>query len=378
MGFNDFFKREDVYKIIKQTLETEYSLKVEFLNRLDKATKESKNKCIFYCIPRLNIIFSKYVNKRLLIGFLIRTLSGNQSIIKQLMIKLYIVFGVFVPRLFSSNFMLVCNEDFINTNIIYPGNKKIKILDFKNSTVTNIKKTGFKGNWFHKEIEFRVNSKYDFVLPILEHNDSRYKEALLTGIPMSRLQNKKRKPFLNKTNLILDNIKGKPENIEIKKYVESLHEIVSQKLSDRSFKQILNISDMINRYFLEMDYIINVVDSHGDFQKGNIFITEHGEVKILDWETFDRRSENYDTMIYNFNLRNSHLLVTNMQVFLNDRSTKIEFSNMSRIDILLLFVLEDICWLIEENIELPENSISIGLENYNKVTVYNYLQSIIN
>lgn len=367
MGFNDFFLREDVYEIIKNTLSKHYDIHVKIINTRFKRI----NTNTYYCIPYLNVIFRNGICKRELKQFLKSNMIGNQSRLKRLILRLYIEFALFLPRLFSDKLLEVSNKNQID--VIFPGNKKIKVIDFSQKLIKNILKVGFDDEWFNKEVNFRKNSTYSFVLGIELTGEGYYVEKLLSGKPLARMNAKTILRLESKIFKCLGYLSNDSKKLPMAKYISSLSNEVKDLLYKNIFKEnqyILKIVTLLINYLnsVTQDNYIVVHTTHGDFQKGNVFIDNTDKLYILDWETFDVRYCNYDVLVYLFNMRNSYNLTANFQKYFNKNGKSKHY-----LIELSLFILEDLKWYLKETTQLIKGNHSLGLTNYNKAEVLNYL-----
>lgn len=378
MGYNDFFIREDVYQILKDTISLYYHIEVSFVAKVTKTNNHNLE--IFYCIPKLNSIFHSRIDKRELKKYLKNNMIGNQNFFVQLLLKLYINIAIYFPYLFSDKIMLI-NSNKINSYLIYPGNKRIKIIDFSKNTVTNILKNGFSDKWFLNDFNFRSSSNRYYVNKTHKISNISYYERLLHGKPLARLNNRFQNFHTDEVIQIIKDMQYEIKHILICDYIESLcNDINSLVTNDHNI--INNITELINnikKYFSDKTYHICITFSHGDLQKGNVFVGET-ELYILDWETYSTRSCVYDLLIYLYNLRNSYNLLDNMMFMLNDENINFKSFNWvgSKKDLLLLFILEDIAWQFEESSQLLTGNFSNGLIEYNKKDFSDFVFKLLN
>jgi hypothetical protein len=379
MGFNDFFEREDVYGIIKNTLFDNYGADVMFTKNRSKIEQVNEN-YLFYSFPKLNIIFSKTTNRTLLIKFLFCNLLGNQNVYKRILSKIYIYLSIYFPQHFSSMYMVVMNNVDIQ-GVIYPGNKRLKIIDFESGVLTNILKSGFGKNWFENEINFRTNTDYNFVNPITPISNVRFEEELLNGKPLARFSSVGQKKYTVQVNSILTQINKNAHSNKVTDYVNDISDTIIYEL-DLLNDQLIVVRQIvlfIKEYFKKKEYYINIVSSHGDFQKGNIMINKDDTIKVLDWETYGVREEHYDYMIFNYNLRNSNKIVENLKKVMSLKNHKLPHFHfqINQVDLVLLFLIEDIKWQLEETKELPNNIVSFGLMHFNNNVILLALMEMV-
>lgn len=370
MGYNDFFKREDVYKIIGDTLSSHYKCTIRFTSRF----QINKNKRKYYCLPRLNIIFSNQTSKKKLLQFTANNVLGNQKFYKKTILKIYVYLSILFPVIFADRIMVFSNNSDL-IDVIYPGNKRLKIINFKEMSITNILKKGFNNEWFNNEISFRTNSSFDFVLKIRDVGEDYYTEKLIFGKPLARMNKKIINEITSKVLKYLSEISEDSSRIKIGLYT---HEIANQLDSliesvEEPFKNINIIIKMLTSYLISnhQNEEVTVSRTHGDFQKGNVIIDEYGKIFLLDWETIDIRYSNYDYLIYTFDLRNSNNLINNIKEII-----KCKDSHDDTLVHLSLFILEDIKWYYNETKQLLKGNFSTGLVNYNDNRLLDFLKGV--
>lgn len=368
MPFRDFMERENVYAIIKDTLENNNLGVLSF--------KKDKNKGIkYYAFPRLGVLITKSgLRNKSFIQNINRNWSFPNNYKKRTLVKVYLFLVLLLPNLFADKVLYLNDSKINSSSVVFPGNKKIKIVDYESRTVTNILKTSFKNTWILKEIEFRTKNSYiDNILPLKAGINS-YIEPFLIGFSYTRLPS-------NTQNKLLERIIKFSQNLSrtkvVKKdaldYALERKNYVAELLKKRlygfyyEFKSIvdafLDFATSVNNFeiFIEM--------SHGDFQKGNIFYTLDNQLYVLDWETPGMRIKHYDLITFFNNTRNSNNSVKFVKNVCQKGEISLGSTNIienSTYSYLKLFLLEDFIWQIEESEILDENMTSTGLKNYIK------------
>lgn len=376
MGYNDFFQREDVYEIIIETISNHYQTEVRMLN----SRNETNPSNLYFCLPLLNVIYRSDFSRKEIMKFVKSNMVGNQSFFSKLLIKFYIILALMFPVRFSDKLMEIQNNSTID--VIYPGNKKLKILNFTKKSITNILKSGFDNEWLNNEINFRNRSKFDFVLKIDECGTDYYVERMLIGKPIARLKVTNIKGIFPKVLNYMEQLAVDSKTLDSIEYahklssdIELLLKSVKEKngYDDEHTEAINELHSLILNNLVQMnpDLLIEIHTTHGDLQKGNIFIDNNQKIYILDWETVAVRLGNYDKIIYKYDLRNSYNLILNFKKYIN-----IEGSNKKNIVELYLFILEDLKWYLKEATQLKKGSISIGLQNYSNLNIFSFITSL--
>lgn len=387
MTISDLQRREKFYEINNKTLEKYFSE----INRLSHHVRicrnkftYSANKSYFFVYPRINAIVSKD-NLGEVRKYIYKEFSNNPNLLKRFAIYFYTRLllksrGIFSDKCISIE-PKIKNE---NSLLIFPGNKKIKIFNFKGNYIDNIIKESFIDNCFHKELNFRLNNtKYDFVLGVERYSNRWYREKIIDGVSLPRIQDKnKHKLFKENVNKLLDLLQeDTKKEIEIGEYVNTLVSKIkkeSRKLEDKSGK--FKFERNLEKFLM---YLVNMIEnkkdiillslSHGDMQEGNVIIRKTDEkIFIVDWETWGERTIWYDKLMFNYNLRNIYKFVSNFKKYLfnykdiicEGRDDIFTADLNRRKAIAIIFILEDLLWQIEESNNFPCGIVSNSVEKY--------------
>lgn len=368
MPYYDFMEREDVYQIISSTLEKYFDANVSVYEQFPSCLGQ-----IFYCYPRLNAIVPKNYNSKI-IDFIKRDNRITNSIVRKIIMSIYIYLAFKFPRIFSNKYIVINNSNIsLKDILIYPGNKKVKVIDFYDNTIDNILKTGFDNTWFNKELEIREIPKWRFISPLKRIDSKSYREKFLIGYPFTRIRNKNKPKFLNEINENIEEMQQEGRICEICSYSVELNNKfqtkinnIKDKLKDCEYLNLNKFFNNISNSLLNCFNEIKLAFSHGDLQEGNIFIEDKIlKLWILDWETAEERSTYYDKLIFYYNLRNSSKLIDNLKNIYKEKGSRLNLNyGKSLKEIIKLFILEDIIWQIDETKILPDGVLSNGLVFY--------------
>lgn len=384
MTISDLQRRENFYEINNKTLEKYFSE----INRITHRVKicggsptYSTNKSYFFVYPRINAIVTKD-NSGEVRKYIFKQFSNNPNLLKRFAIYFYTRLLLKSRGIFSDKCISI--EPKIkdeNSLLIFPGNKKIKIFNFKENYIDNIVKESFIDYCFHKELDFRLNNtKYDFVLGVERYSNRWYREKIIDGVPLPRISDKnKHKLFKVYVNKLLDLLQEDSEKkIEIGEYINTLINRIkeeSYKLEDKSEK--FNFERKLERFLTYLvGKIVNKEDvvllslSHGDMQEGNVIIRKTDEkIFIVDWETWSERTIWYDKLMFNYNLRNVYKFIDNFKKYLfnykdiiyEGRDGIFTADLNRRKAIAIIFILEDLLWQIEESNNFPGEIVSYSV-----------------
>lgn len=373
MGYFDIKNREDIDNIIEKTLSDYYGTTVRVVNKYVSNS--------FILNPRLNsAIYSKA--SRIVKKAVRKGQTSRQNLIYWVLKQIYLRLAFSKSGLFGCKYIHFENlpENFEYLYIM-PGNMKIKLFDYKKKTVTNIVKQGFSTFSFEKELAVRTNPKWDFILPIEASKDGIYYEKLLEGCTFDRLKKSNSRIAYDKIKDILQKMQQNGRTSEnYSDYQQELLLQIKNNLTlikcDEAIKA--NIADFAQKVAKNYESDVILAASHGDFQKGNIFFDKNLRIYVLDWETFDKRSIGYDILTFFYSLRYRRDFLMRIDYFLNDSQwgdiSKIYFGTVvDKKQVLSIYFLEDLLWLLQECINTSEKRISPSLLKYADST---FLQEI--
>jgi aminoglycoside phosphotransferase (APT) family kinase protein len=104
---------------------------------------------------------------------------------------------------------------------------------------------------------------------------------------------------------------------------------------------------------------IPTVLSHGDFQSGNIWITEKGDTIIYDWETNGRRSVWYDPATLLWKLHSGAFAIDIRSMVMKDQrftvnDPKKDYSENQLKAVARIIELENLAFYLSDILQLPE------------------------
>lgn len=385
MTISDLQRRENFYEINNKTLEKYFSEINQITYRVkicgDSPTY-SINKSYFFIYPRINAILTKN-NSREVRGYIYKEFSNNSSLLKRFAIYFYTRLLLKSKGKFSDKCISIepkiKDEDSL---LIFPGNKKIKIFNFKENYIDNIIKESFIDYCFNRELDFRLNnSKYDFVLGVERYSNRWYREKIIDGVSLPRISDKnKHKLFKENVNNVLDLLQeDKKKEIEIGEHIDKLVYKIkkeSRELENKSTK--FNFEKNLEKFVM---YLVNMIAnkkdiillslSHGDMQEGNVIIRRADDkIFIVDWETWGERTIWYDKLMFNYNLRNIYRFINSLKQYIynckniicKDKNDIFTTDLNRRKAIAIIFILEDLLWQIEESNNFPGDIVSYSVE----------------
>ncbi|MBE6727796.1 MAG: hypothetical protein E7562_04010 [Ruminococcaceae bacterium] len=350
MKISQMLLREDFYDINKKTLDNFYG-----------SNENEKTKLYIY--PKLNAIVtskpSKAVRKYLYTEFNI-----NTSFIKRIVVRLYAFLLLHSFGLFAAKKCIV-NAEVGNDVLIYPCNKKYRILNFSKGIIDVIIKDGFKDGDLKHEINFRSRDDLaDFVPQIIKYDQNGYSEKIIDGCPLARKSVGFEKYRDDAYKMYTEYYKVSEKKVKPGEYALKLIEEISDLSFDSPINQALleGVLTRLKGILVDGDREIALSFSHGDLQAGNIWIENSTDkIYIIDWESCRERSIYYDKAVLYHGLR-----PLGVEHYLNEN---LELQEKA------IVLLEDIIFQINERKSLSQLSEEKWLESYLK-TVENYLNGL--
>lgn len=376
MGYKALFDREDVLNILKETLEKYYSQiageKKVIIEYSNKIKPES-----FVLVPKLGMVMRPFPCKKIRKHYY-NAYNIRDSIVKNVGAKLLIFIATHSKKILAlSQYLNVVPSDVVGDKTIFAiCNRTIRIFDYNTCKTVSIQKSGFSNKFFKQHLMFRINNSYDFIPPICSYGDNWFEEEILSGVMLARLTDKKK--YSMAIECVLNDMRCIAENtlqhLDAKSYLFSLINYINEGLRKASDVKGINSVVIAQQYItllrkqaLKIDGLIPTVVSHGDLQGGNVLVA-HDKVWIIDWETIERRSVWFDAITLQFATRyRGGIMQLTKKCFEDDaikkmmRVYKCEFDPKN---IIIVFLLEDMKFYLEDMLELPGNAGRISFDNY--------------
>lgn len=258
---------------------------------------------------------------------------------------------------------------------ISPCNRSIRFYNFEQGYVDCIVKDGYSNFFMMNQLKFRQENEYEFVSKVIDSGDRWYREKIMYGHALARVRDESLyQATVSKALSCMKQIVDKSLiYISSNDYLDKLKDKIT-----KSVKQILitNNSELVLVYDRLFTFIEKKTDganidiptaiTHGDFQGGNIWLSNDNKITIYDWETNGRRSVWYDpaTLLWRlhsnpFSVDLENLVRQDKRFLIND--PKIEYQE---------FDMQIIAWiLLLENIQFYLDDISQLLPIYSEKRV---------
>ncbi len=375
MRISEMLKRENFYSIFEKTLIVYYhevkGVDINFSYKRRQGQKLIIN-------SKLGFI-SSYPAPDGLRTFLLSEYNIRGNIIKYCMGKAVVLVISRFPQIGEIRNCYIDDNILGENTFIYPQNRSIRFFDYDSMTVDCIIKQGFTETFFQNQMNFRSNTDYDFLVPVLKKGKIWFREPILLGHPLARITDER--IYNNSIEKAIRNIRRLAEDTYQEEPIESYTEKLLSKIAEkveiaRGYKNIC-YADQTMRVALDAVNVIRkhkmmvpLCMSHGDFQTGNIWVDSMEKVWIYDWETVGIRSIWYDCSVLLYSLRRNYgwmELIKDDRPLRMIRCDKIDQRPTSDYEAMKCIVLlEDILFYLEDMLELPGDWGNNIYDNYMK------------
>ena len=255
--------------------------------------------------------------------------------------------------------------------VIIPGNQRIRVLDFSTKRCRVFLKEGFDSATMANEIRLRGSGDSGPFPPITSaaDNASWFEEALLDAYALPRCPPGIDKGLCEKEalNLLEEWQRDSRRSADAKDYSTQLLAKAQQDLAmvcDRfgnHWEALKSLLDTLAK--LGSHGTVELSQSHGDFQAGNIMVNrKDADVTLIDWEHSAERTHLYDRMVNGLKSRASKGLAERVKNALQRDLPGVRVNGQT----MALFLLEDLAWFLRESLTGPFAMVSEGLVQYRR------------
>ena len=333
---------------------------------------------IWYCNPFLNAIFSAKVDRSILDlvrESYIQTPFRYRRYLQQLYVTLATRRAT-APFLATHVLDISPRLDGQENMLILGGNNRIRLLDLKMKRIWDILKCGFDPACMLSELAVRRRpGAWPFpALRSVAEDNTWYESDYIPAISLNRLNQKQdRTPllasalktlgkWLDQTSTTSTTMIYANRLVEEIRYLSrkgTLFNVADQETIRQWLATALEILSAAGHEELPVE----LVWGHGDFQDGNILVDADSRVWIVDWEHARQRQLAYDYLVFSLRSRFPDGLAGRIQAALHSDEVILQSlpvvhphllsllkNTKRRSATLVLFLLEDLLWHLQENV----------------------------
>jgi hypothetical protein len=390
MRLDLLLKREDFAKTFEITF-VRYLFEVFNISATVNWRNNTKDSNFLLVNPKLNVIYSKNIDRAKL-KLIVSEYEYNPNLVRRFLQKIYIKLSIstYFEHLFAKTIVSVSPwiESFDEVCIV-PGNQSIRIINLETLTARVILKEGFSSQSIRNEIYLR--QKYKFLpIPKLLNVDTQslwFEELQVSALPFNRIDNQtiKDKILIDVKRNLLKLYSETTIKIDIKNYVKSLYETCDNLITKLpeiytkfDKKEIRDIFILLNETVKNFpDRTIDLAQSHGDLQLGNILVgNNNSELYLIDWEYTEKRSIFYDSLVLATDCRKPKGLAKRIKTILDGADLswnwciKTDGFRLSKCE-LAVFLIEDLIVRLSElnipNLINKDNGLDLWLKEVKKM-----------
>tara|TARA_B110000027_G_scaffold16319_1_gene16777 strand:+ start:604 stop:1800 length:1197 start_codon:yes stop_codon:yes gene_type:complete len=390
MRLDLLLKREDFAKTFEISF-ARYLFEVFNISATVNWRNNTKDSNFLLVNPKLNVIYSKNIDRAKL-KLIVSEYEYNPNLVRRFLQKIYIKLSIstYFEHLFAKTIVSVSPwiESFDEVCIV-PGNQSIRIINLETLTARVILKEGFSSQSIRNEIYLR--QKYKFLpIPKLLNVDTQslwFEELQVSALPFNRIDNQtiKDKILIDVKRNLLKLYSETTIKIDIKNYVKSLYETCDNFITKLpeiytkfDKKEIRDIFILLNETVKNFpDRTIDLVQSHGDLQLGNILVgNNNSELYLIDWEYTEKRSIFYDSLVLATDCRKPKGLAKRIKTILDGADLswnwciKTDGFRLSKCE-LAIFLIEDLIVRLSElnipNLIIKDNGLDLWLKEVKKM-----------
>ena len=390
MRLDLLLKREDFAKTFEISF-ARYLFEVFNISATVNWRNNTKDSNFLLVNHKLNVIYSKNIDRAKL-KLIVSEYEYNPNLVRRFLQKIYIKLSIstYFEHLFAKTIVSVSPwiESFDEVCIV-PGNQSIRIINLETLTARVILKEGFSSQSIRNEIYLR--QKYKFLpIPKLLNVDTQslwFEELQVSALPFNRIDNQtiKDKILIDVKRNLLKLYSETTIKIDIKNYVKSLYETCDNLITKLpeiytkfDKKEIRDIFILLNETVKNFpDRTIDLAQSHGDLQLGNILVgNNNSELYLIDWEYTEKRSIFYDSLVLATDCRKPKGLAKRIKTILDGADLswnwciKTDGFRLSKCE-LAIFLIEDLIVRLSElnipNLIIKDNGLDLWLKEVKKM-----------
>lgn len=263
--------------------------------------------------------------------------------------------------------------------LIIPGSRRVRTFDLAEGLSRSFLKAGYPVDAISNEVAVRGRDGTGPFFPVTDvgNDQTWFEEPIVDGFPLPRCPSWwPRRHYEAQALRALDEwSRLDAQDISARERAEGLLKRVStgrQELLHRFQGVSLPNASLIQAIAEKAEQLgdIQLVQSHGDLQPGNIHVERRTRrVYLIDWEHTDRRSRSYDSLTYGLRARYPKGLGARMLQFIAGQPTgptEVAFQQLSRsshrgrVAAVAMFLLEELDRSIADVARTPYRTVPYG------------------
>lgn len=342
-------QRENFFKILDDTLRD---------NSFSLTFKRKELPIEFSSYDKLNIIFHDDYSQEALDKLTAEYKRSNNRI-KEVFQKLYVftAFKTFLKTFFVNKSIQL--DSSLRDFAIVGGNHRVRLFAENLESICVLLKTGENRKFLVNDVKLRIDNSVSYAPKVLEYGNDWLIETFVSGTPLNRLgkeaQEDATRSIIHKhlDELLLPTKK----EINLSEYFSLIYEEINAllEIAAREGQPILGISkwlkDIGNQLIALGTSSVEVCESHGDFQQGNIRVSDSGEIYVLDWEASDTRFYLYDLYVILGEVRTGVPFEISFERFVNNIGYyEDSFSKYSKSFLKMVLCVEELRFNLNEDV----------------------------
>jgi hypothetical protein len=333
----------------------------------------------WYCNPFLNAIFSAKVDQSVF------------DLVRESYIQTPFYYRRYPQQLYVTLATRRVSAPFLTTHVlnispqlhgqenmlILGGNNRIRLLDLKMRRTWDILKYGFDPACMLSELAaHRRPGPWPFpTLRAVAEDGTWYESDHISAISLNRLKRKQDRPSLLASALKtlgqwLDQTATTSTAMTYAgRLVEEIRHLFRRgalfSIADQQMIQqwLVAAVEIMSAVTGDKELPVELAQGHGDFQDGNILVDADSRVWIVDWEHANQRQLAYDYLVLSLRSRfpdglasriqaalHSHEFILQSLPFVHPHLLFLLKNTKRRSATLVLFLLEDLLWNLQENV----------------------------
>lgn len=299
-------KRENFLKIFRKSISVFTQEKYQYTSHTN----------IDYIInDYLNIVYPSKINRNDLAD-LVSEFKYHRKFYRRILQFIYTFLAIRWPfEIITSSESMVISIPTVAKGrwVFIPGNHSIRVVDLDKNRCFVFLKSGFNNKFIESDVSIRLKNTWLKAPKVFQQNSGWYEEERVVGLPWNRLSSDDlKKKFIIKvqgqlSRLYRQTIVKTPLSSYTSQTCNNILSLLNASFFSLSGKDKSAIRNFVGaqKFLLDScfdDENLDLVQTHGDFQPGNILCSKD-DFWIIDWEYSNQRSIFYDALVFDLECR---------------------------------------------------------------------------